>query len=213
MVATGMALVLAAALLALLATPPADAASRYKTVTRTITYANPIVIDSSSNFDPANPYPSQFFVSGFKRGQITDVNIRLVGYSHGWPDDVGALLVGPTGKRVLAMADTGSSFDTPVSGVHIVLDDEAAAPLPDNAQITTGAYWPTRGTIVGPGDAPAPASFPSPAPAGPYASKLAAFDGTNPNGPWRLFVLDDYSSEGGQIAGGWELTIKARVPR
>lgn len=41
MVATGMALVLAAALLALLATPPVDAASSYRVVTKTFSNPSP----------------------------------------------------------------------------------------------------------------------------------------------------------------------------
>jgi hypothetical protein len=52
-----------------------------------------------------------------------------------------------------------------------------------------------------------PASF------GSYSSQLAALDGTNPNGRWWLYVLDDHFEDGGQIGGGWRLTIKARVLR
>ncbi len=86
------------------------------------------------------------------------------------------------------------------------------APLPDNAQITPGAYRPTRGTSTAEGaDPTTPANFP--APFGPYSSQLAAFDGTNPNDRWWLYVLDDHFEDGGQIGGGRRLTIKVRVLR
>src|SRR5205807_1969664 len=49
--------------------------------------------------------------------------------------------------------------------------------------------------------------FPPPAPAPPYLTTLSAFDGQPADGIWRLYVIDDNSSDSGQIAGGWCLTI------
>ena len=207
--AVALALAVAAALLALAATAPAEAAGRYKTVTRTFSNANPISIVDAS---PSDPYPSEVAVARLKRGKILDVNLALKGYSHQWPDDTAVLLVGPTGKSVVAMSDVGGSTDTP--NVDLTLDDEAAAPLPEGGPITTsGAHKPTQGTINEGGANPRPADFPAPAPASPYASALAAFDGTNPNGAWELYVLDDTGFDSGQLAGGWSVTIKARVLR
>jgi hypothetical protein len=42
---------------------------------------------------------------------------------------------------------------------------------------------------------------------------LSAFDGTNPNDVWRLYVVDDTVGSAGLISGGWSLTIKAKVIR
>jgi uncharacterized repeat protein (TIGR01451 family) len=51
-------------------------------------------------------------------------------------------------------------------------------------------------------------SFPAPAPAGPYTNaSLAVFNGSNPNGVWKLFVVDDTTGDAGNIAGGWTLAI------
>jgi len=42
---------------------------------------------------------------------------------------------------------------------------------------------------------------------------LSTFDGTNPNGAWKLYVVNDTLGSAGQFAGCWSLTIKARVRR
>jgi len=56
--------------------------------------------------------------------------------------------------------------------------------------------------------------FPAPTPTPSAQSALSGFDGVNPNGTWKLRVVDDVSSfDGGQFAGGWSITIKARVQR
>src|SRR5690606_18618161 len=53
--------------------------------------------------------------------------------------------------------------------------------------------------------------FPSPAPPNtaddPYVTSLDVFNGTDPNGEWHLFVIDDASGDSGSIAGGWSLEI------
>jgi subtilisin-like proprotein convertase family protein len=37
------------------------------------------------------------------------------------------------------------------------------------------------------------------------------FDGTDPNGTWKLFVIDDAKQEKGNFKGGWSLRIRAEV--
>jgi uncharacterized repeat protein (TIGR01451 family) len=51
------------------------------------------------------------------------------------------------------------------------------------------------------------AAFPSPAPPAPYATNLSACNGSNPNGAWNLFVIDDTTLDVGSIASGWILTL------
>jgi subtilisin-like proprotein convertase family protein len=173
----------------------------------TTTFANsfPIQIPRSDSDGGglADPYPSQMNVQGLS-GNVTDVDLKLNGYSHNFPDDVGVLLVGPQGQKTLVMSDAG--FDVDVSNVNLTFDDEAIGPLPDSSKITTGTYKPTRGT-PDQGTNQVPASFPSPTPAGPYATNLSAFDGSNPNGTWNLYVLDDSAGDVGQLASGWSLDI------
>src|SRR5439155_20041541 len=82
--------------------------------------------------------------------------------------------------------------------VTLTFDDFAAGPLPFSTQIFSGTFLPSN---YGGFDLPAPA------PPGPYGSAMSVFDGTDPNGPWRLFVNDCCSGHSGAIAGGWGLTI------
>ena len=178
----------------------------------TASFGNPSPIQIVDN-SPANPYPSQVNVQSLS-GNITDVNVKLNGFTHEWPDDAAMLLVGPRGQKALLMSDVGAAFFpidpvTGSNGANLTLDAEATNSLPDNTQITTGAYKPTRGTTIPdtPGDCPVPGNFPAPAPAGPYATNLSAFDGTDPNGAWSLYVFDDCGFQTGQLAGGWSLDI------
>lgn len=153
----------------------------------------------------ADAYPSEISVQNLSE-PVRDVNLKLSGYTHGWPDDVGVLLEGPQGQKALLMSDAGSRDD--VSNVNLTLDDEATTSLPDDAQITSGTYRPIQGAIrSAPDDCFAPAHFPSPAPAGPYATNLSVFDGTDPNGTWKLYIIDDCPTDEGQFAGGWSLEI------
>ncbi len=81
-----------------------------------------------------------------------------------------------------------------------MLDDEGGGPLPTSTALTTGLFQPTN---VGPGD-----PFPAPAPSSlTAATALSAFDGTDPNGTWKLYVVDDNINDAGFISQGWQLTI------
>ncbi len=155
----------------------------------------PISIPTSG---AASPYPSEINVSGLF-GTITDVNVTLNGFTHSWPDDVDILLVGPEGQNLILLSDVGSYYS--VTGLTLTLDDSAADSLPDTlAQLTSGTYQPTNCYEW---DDP----FPSPAPAPSTAGTLATFNGTNPNGTWSLYVVDDSNVDGGSISGGWSLEI------
>ncbi len=94
---------------------------------QTTTFGNSSPIQIVDN-GPANPYPSQINVQNLG-GNVTDVNLKLTGYSHTYPDDVGVLLVGPQGQKALLMSDAGNDF--PVNDASLTLDDEAANPQPD----------------------------------------------------------------------------------
>jgi hypothetical protein len=145
---------------------------------------------------PASPYPSSILVAGMTR-PIAKITVTLHNLSHSYPSDIDLLLVGPQGQTVLLMSDCG--FNLSVNGVTLVFAD-GAPPLPEATQITSGTYRPTNfGT--------APDVFAAPAPAGPYGATLSVFTGTNANGVWNLYKMDDEGQDTGNKSGGWSLTI------
>ncbi|MEY2489062.1 MAG: hypothetical protein QOC70_1004, partial [Verrucomicrobiota bacterium] len=159
----------------------------------TTTFSNPASI-SIPDSGPGAPYPSNISVA--LGGAITKVTVRLNNLSHTFPADIDILLVGPGGQNAIIMSDVGGGDD--VTGVTLTLDDAATVSMP-GALLTTGTYTPTN---TGTGD-----TWPAPAPAPSGGSLLSVFNGTNPNGTWSLYVVDDAAADLGSFAGGWELTI------
>jgi hypothetical protein len=187
------------------ATQPVDAgkAKKFKTITRTFNSSGQIDIPAAGSDGPANPYPATIDVDAFEKYdkvKITDVNLILNGFEHEQATNVDVMLVHGN-RQALVMADAGNSTD--VSGLTIVLDDEAVADLPDGAPLTSGTFRP--GNQTGADDFAAPA----PVPNGNVA--LSTFDGANPDGEWRLFIHDDAPANTGRISGGWKLEITAEA--
>jgi hypothetical protein len=54
--------------------------------------------------------------------------------------------------------------------------------------------------------------FALPAPAGPWGHVLSTFNGKDPNGSWRLFVVDQYNGDTGAVNGGWSLDFTFTPP-
>lgn len=162
---------------------------------------------------PASPYPSSISVSGLS-GNISKLTVRIVNLNHDRPDDIELLLVGPTGAKYVLMADVGGTT-TPAVNFTITFDDAAVNFMPDSGPLATGTNKPTcvdfQNTIN--------VDFPAPAPAGPYntaaprgaATLGSVFNGTNPNGTWSLYAVDDVANAvaANSIAGGWSLDISA----
>ncbi len=176
---------------------------RTKVVTRTFANARWISVPGTGTKGPAFPYPSTIDVRGFNKGQILDVNLTLKGFTHPFPADVDMMLVAPNGKSSIVMSDAG--WELPVTDLMITLDDEAQTPLPDEDPLANGSYHPANFAIGGRD------TFAPPAPQNVIASSLAVFKGLNPNGQWRLYVVDDTNVGPGMITGGWSLTVTARV--
>src|SRR5882724_6644087 len=163
------------------------------------TFSNPAPITIDDNA-AATPYPSTITVAGLS-GVINKVTVTLTNINHTFPDDIDILLVGPTGQKTILMSDAGGTLD--LVNVTLTLDDAAASLLPDGGQIVSGTFKPA--------DFEAGDTFPAPAPDGPYPAALSGFNGTNPNGTWSLYVVDDAVGDVGNISGGWSLTIDSSV--
>ncbi len=161
--------------------------------TLSFTNATNISIPASGT---ATPYRSTLTVSGVPN-PASNVVVRLLNITHNNPDDLDILLVGPGGQTVMLMSDAGGGGD--LAGVTLTLDNAAANALPDSSQLSTGTNRPAN---YGAND-----GLIAPAPAEPYGTTLAVFNGPNPNGVWELFVRDDASPRSGNIAGGWSLNF------
>jgi uncharacterized repeat protein (TIGR01451 family) len=154
---------------------------------------------------PGSVYPSSIVVSGVTSA-VFKVTATLRNINHDYPDDIDIILVGPRGQKVYLMSDCG--LDNALVDVTITLDDEAAQALPDSDPpiVNNGTYRPSNyGTLSD--------DFPPPAPPPPYATNLAVFRNTDPNGVWSLYVIDDQAGNAtinsieGFVADGWTLNL------
>lgn len=114
-------------------------------------------------------------------GAIQDLNVKLLGLRHGYASDLTVILISPSGTRATLFAEIGG--DGILRG-NLRIDDEAGRSLPLNSRPSKGAYRPTdnAGRTRPPAD-------------------LSVFDGENPNGTWRLRIIDGWDSDGGRLNG------------
>ncbi len=177
--------------------------------------AGQIAIPASGTDGPANPYPSTIAVSGLQ-GTVTDVDVRLTGISHTHPEHIDAVLVGPQGQTATLMSDVGSPKNgesptftsVPANGVTLNFDQEAQSPIPEQLPLLSGVYRPTDTPPI-----ERTLEVPAPAPPPPYGTTLEAFNGTDANGTWRLFIVEDVQRpDRGAIFGGWGLDIQTTGP-
>lgn len=172
----------------------------YATANGTATVQNTTASNAAAitirDANSATPYPSSITVSGVTV-PVSKVTVTLNDFRHTYPSDVDVLLVGPGGQSVMLMSDAGAWYG--VSAVDLTFDGAVATQLPDSSPIVSGTYRPT--------DYESGDFFSAPAPAGPYGSSLAAFNGVSPNGTWSLYVMDDVGGDVGAYDGGWSLTL------
>jgi len=186
----------------LVASPPVMGAAPV-----TFSNTNTIVINDSMNPPAlAAPYPSTIVATGLTGRVVTKATVTLSGLSHTFPSDIDILLVGPRGQMATLMAEVGGSTPFSVTNLTLTLDDDAANPLPIDAPLVSGTFKPTKRIPVLPFD------LPSPAPPGNSnaVAALSALNSTDPNGTWKLFVVDDTAYDSGNIQGGWSLALWTR---
>jgi uncharacterized repeat protein (TIGR01451 family)/uncharacterized delta-60 repeat protein len=157
------------------------------------TNSNFITIRDNTN---ALPYPSTINVSGIN-GVVAKATVTFTNFSHTHANDVDIMLAAPGGQNMLLLANNGGA--NPMNNVMLTLDDNAATGVPTVTPIVTATNRPSPLLPV--------AAFPSPAPPAPYATNLSACNGSNPNGAWNLFVIDDTTLDTGSIANGWILSL------
>lgn len=168
-----------------------------------------IAVPGTGTTGPATPYPSVINVSGMA-GTIGTMSVDIRGLSHTFPDDIDMLLVAPGGQTLIIQSDVGGGTDA--VNISYKLRDGAAGVPVDGGPLVSGQYRPSDVTSGDPFGAPAPAGpYGDPAPAG-AATFASAFGGTNPNGTWSLYIVDDLSGDSGTVADGWCLNFGDASP-
>jgi subtilisin-like proprotein convertase family protein len=179
-------------------------------ISRAATFVNPTPI-TINDAAPASLYPSTITVPALS-GYVSNVKVTLNGFAHTFPDDVGIVLVGPTGAALLLQDGAGDNPD--MNGIPYTLTDDSSVALPDLTSWTSGNYKPTNYYFPldnfpapGPGTA-----YGNPGPAGAgTATFTSTFFGTVPQGAWSLYVVDFVGGDSGSISGGWTLQITAFI--
>ncbi|MGD9905165.1 MAG: Ig-like domain-containing protein [Vicinamibacterales bacterium] len=150
-----------------------------------VVVSTPIALPAATNgFGPASPYPLEIPVSGVV-GTV-DVTLRLRGFTHSRPADVGIVLVSPTGVATWLLNDPVSG---PVSNLTLTFEN-GGGPLPAT-QLVSGRYSPSTTSAGG--------ALPAPAPLSIYGTTLPSPTGAEANGIWQLYAADDFGGESGRI--------------
>jgi proprotein convertase P-domain-containing protein len=146
----------------------------------------------------ASPYPSTVSVSN-AGPTLCKVRVILDGVFHTNPDDIDMMLSGPGGQNAKIMSDVGGTQD--LGGLSLILDDSAGSSMPDGGPLFAGGEnAPLGGGTWKPTDVnDGVDTFPAPAPAPAGGSAFSVFNGSNPNGTWKLWVVDDKNLDSGSL--------------
>jgi subtilisin-like proprotein convertase family protein/C1A family cysteine protease len=112
---------------------------------------------------------------------ISDVNVTL-NITHTWDADLDVFLISPQGTEVELFTDVGSSGN---NFTGTILDDECATPITSGTAPFTDCYQPE--------------------------GSLAALDGQNSAGQWRLEITDASEYDSGTLTS-WELELCGEAP-
>lgn len=164
------------------------------------------VLTTIPDSGPASTYPITINVSGVT-GPLEQIDVALNGLTHTSPSDIDMLLEAPSGEKMVILSDAGGS--TPAAKVVMTLKDDAASGMP--AALISGVFVPFSG--------PPPDSFPTPAPAGQFfevgpggpAALNDLFRDIDPNGLWKIWIVDDTAGNQGSI-GNIALTLGTADP-
>ncbi len=175
----------------------------------TFTNTTPILLNDNAM---ASIYPAAITVSGLT-GTISDVKVKINGFTHSYPRDISMVLESPTGQKLLIQADCA---ENPATNVTYTLSDAGAGYIPQTAgSIANNTTY--KSTAYFYGDifpAPGPVvtyNISAPVVGGTNSTFASTFNGNNANGIWKLWIGDFFSGDNGNIANGWELTVNTNV--
>ena len=176
------------------------------TITLTSGGTPPITISSGNQaFGPASPFPAELFVLNSERRIITDLDVALTGVTHQDGHHIDMFLEGPTGARSWLMSDVCPGN---AKVMDWTIDDEAPNAFDHEESCGAGTFR-ARNNAQGGGDVD---TFSAGAPAPPAGTLLSAFDLTDPDGTWKLWIQDDEEGREGFITEGWSLEMDTRPP-
>lgn len=165
-----------------------------------LTLTTTIQIPGSGTFGNAAPYPSAFAVSGFAPNQrVKGCAVYIFGVSHSYLADLHLLLASPSGQTAYLLGDACSN--TNAVGLDWIFGDDPAVGFLPGSSCGNGVYRPT---VLG------TQAFPAPAPSAPYGRSLAGVSGSEPNGLWSLYALDDANGDVGEIRD-WSLACSTEA--
>ncbi|MBK8811167.1 MAG: VCBS repeat-containing protein [Acidobacteria bacterium] len=158
--------------------------------------------DRTANTNPPgvpSNYPSIADINSLS-GTVTKVRVTLTNFTHTFPGDLDILLVGPNGQRTILMSDAGGG-NPGVTGRTYIFDQSAAANFPTTSA-PSGIYKPFNGDGPANIEPGAIDVFPTPGPGSNNygAANLDVFNGTDPNGIWNLYVVDDELGDTGFLS-------------
>src|SRR5262249_11927220 len=111
--------------------------------------------------------------------------------------DVGVLLMGPSGQKIVLMNNLANGRPGPTN-INLTFDQTAATAIPANVPVISGSYQPLDNS--GGGRVFTGVSL-------PYTNTLNAWTNLSANGPWSLYVQDFVLGDNGVISNGWSLGI------
>ncbi|MDA1277110.1 MAG: CHRD domain-containing protein [Verrucomicrobia bacterium] len=185
--------------------------------------------DTTKDNGRASTFPSEITVDGVPNAigrtgeRVSNVQVTLNNVTHGYSQDIAAVLESPKGAKILLMRKAGgtvSGSNAGIDNVTLTFDAKASGNLPPASQITSGSFKPTAF-----GPSPTTTDLISArAPTQPYSTDLATIrapgvgaaatqaqvDAINPNGKWKLYIVDSTAGDSGVVAGGWSLQIETK---
>ncbi len=172
--------------------------------------ANPTTFSNHSTINipsigNASPYPSIITVNS-AGSRLKKVTVNLRALINGRADDLDIYLIAPNGAGTMLMSDAGGTGFN--DQTFFTFDQSAATAIGDNGPLPTG----TGNTVVTRPvnyesfnvdvfDPPGPGADPN------FPANLDVFNGINPNGDWKLLVVDDTPGDNGTLTGGWDLVM------
>ena len=154
-----------------------------------------------SDNGPAATYPSTTNVTGLPNN-LAYIKVTFVNLNHPWStSQFDILLEAPNGERIILLSDADPDFGNNDIDVLHIDSDATSYVLEDEFSFAFPYSLPTQ---IGPID-----EFPI---IGTFEQDNPSYDvlqNINPNGSWKLYVVDDNEDFGGGSIGSWSLTIGA----